>query len=213
MLGILVGFVAEARIARRLAPLVVVGNGTAAGARRGVDELLERGATSLLSFGLAGGVAPGLQAGALVIPPAVLVASNTVVCDEMMVRRLQGPLGGTILACTGIIASKAEKATIYAETGAAAVDLESGAIATAASMAGLPFAVLRVICDPADRSLPHAALLALSPSGRIRLGAILMILARQPTELPAMLRLAGDAAIAQRQLRLHVRALGKTLTT
>src|ERR1700677_530036 len=49
----LVGFVAEAKIARRSGWPVTIGGGTSMGAARAVRRLIQGGATGLVSFGLA----------------------------------------------------------------------------------------------------------------------------------------------------------------
>jgi adenosylhomocysteine nucleosidase len=64
----------------------------------------------------------------------------------------------------------------------------------------LQFAVLRAICDPAQRSLPPAALVALDARGTIRLARVLGSIAQRPWQIPALLRLAIDAAIARHAL-------------
>jgi adenosylhomocysteine nucleosidase len=65
---------------------------------------------------------------------------------------------------------------------------------------GLPFAVVRAICDPAERDLPAAALIALDQKGAIGLLRVLGSLLRQPSQLPSLLGLARDTARAQRTL-------------
>ena len=55
-----------------------------------------------------------------------------------------------------VVAAQACKAALRSETGAAAVDMESHIAAAYAAEAGLPFAALRVISDPATRALAGA---------------------------------------------------------
>ena len=50
-------------------------------------------------------------------------------------------------------------------TGAAAADMESHVVARLAAELGLPFAVLRVIADPAEREVPPAALAGMRADG------------------------------------------------
>ena len=71
----------------------------------------------------------------------------------------------------------------------------------------LPFAVLRAICDPAERDLPPAALVALDQAGAIGLWRVLVSLARAPQQLPGLLALARDAAAARRALLAATRAI------
>jgi adenosylhomocysteine nucleosidase len=81
--------------------------------------------------------------------------------------------------------------------------MESGAVAEAAVEAGVPFAVLRAICDPADRAVPHAALVALNAAGGLAAIRMAVSILTRPHQIAGMLALAGDAAMARRALRAH----------
>jgi nucleoside phosphorylase len=93
------------------------------------------------------------------------------------------------------------KAALRSETGAAAVDMESHIAADYAARAGLPFAALRVISDPADRALPALATAAIKPNGNIDLRRVLSGLARNPTALRALVATGIDFNRALRSLR------------
>lgn len=111
---------------------------------------------------------------------------------------------GTITGSDVPLATASDKAALYAQTGAFAVDMESHIAAQVAARHGLPFAAIRVISDAADTTLPPAALAGMRPDGGIAIGAILSSLARNPTQLPALIRTACDAEKALRTLgRLH----------
>ncbi|MGY2735219.1 phosphorylase family protein [Sphingomonas sp. UYP23] len=122
-----------------------------------------------------------------------------------LARHLPEAQAGTIIGADTIIASAAEKAALYAQTGAIAVDMESHIAARVAARHNLPFAILRTISDSADHALPPAALVGMSPDGSVALGAILKSLAKNPGQLPALLRTGRDAGAAFRSLG---RALG-----
>ena len=92
---------------------------------------------------------------------------------------------------------------------AAAIDLESGAVARAAISHNLPFAILRVICDPAERDLPPAALTALNNQGAIGLLRVIGSLFANPRQFPALMTLAADAAAARQALAARVAAIGQ----
>ena len=68
-------------------------------------------------------------------------------------RVVRGGLAGV----EEVVVAQACKAALRSETGAAAVDMESHIAAAYAAEAGLPFAALRVISDPASRALPALA--------------------------------------------------------
>ena len=98
------------------------------------------------------------------------------------------------------VADTHTKRRLSSQTGASAVDLESGAVARVAQRHRLPFAVLRAVCDPAQRTLPPAALAALDSGGGIRLARVLRSVIARPWQIPALLRLALDAASARRAI-------------
>jgi adenosylhomocysteine nucleosidase len=206
-IGIVVGLAAEARLARGLGWQVAIGGGTTNGAAAAARSLLAHGVTGLISCGLAGALDPSLRPGDVLIPDAVIDSQQRFSTDPELSRLLAGPTSHCLLAATAIIASAEHKRRLWRETGAAAVDLESGAVARVATGAGLPFAVLRVVCDPAERSLPPAALIALNAHGSIGIGRVLASIFAHPGQLAALLRLAADAAAAKHSLRTHLNRL------
>jgi adenosylhomocysteine nucleosidase len=91
------------------------------------------------------------------------------------------------------VAEAISKNALSAATGAVAVDMESVVVARAAQRHGLPFAILRVVADPAQRSLPSAALVAMRADGEVDVSAVFSALSRNPGQLPTLARLALDA--------------------
>jgi adenosylhomocysteine nucleosidase len=208
VLGIVVGLAAEARIARLLGCPVAIGGGGAVGAARAAQELVSQGVTGLMSFGLAGGLAPGLSAGSVLVPGRVVDEGGAQwMADAALSARLGTP-AGALLAVPDIVATIAAKDRLWRETGALAADIESGAVAACAAASGLGFAVLRAVCDPAERDLPPAAITALDAAGRIRIGALMRSLARHPGQVVALVALGRDAAAARSALLARVRSLG-----
>jgi adenosylhomocysteine nucleosidase len=202
MIGIITGLTAEARIARRLG-IVAAGGGTVSGAVAAAELLIAQGATSLVSFGFAGGLDPALRPGSLIIPAKIVGGGAT---DPALTRWLGGPTG-TLYAGREIAVTTAEKFRLHAMTGASAIDLESEAVARIAAARALPFAALRAICDPADTDLPPAAIFALEPNGAIGLARVIASVLRHPAQLPSLLRLAAHAAAARRSLQRQVRRI------
>jgi adenosylhomocysteine nucleosidase len=202
--GVIVGLAAEARIARRLGWPVAIGGGTTSGAEAAARLLLDAKVTALVSFGLAGGLDPALRPGALLVPQQVLANGERYTTDTSLSRLLGGPTPHVVLGADAVMTDAADKRRAREETGAAAVDLESGAIARVATAHAIPFAVLRAICDPAERALPSAALAALDARGAIRAWRVLAAIAARPGQLPALFALAADAAAAKRSLVARV---------
>ena len=207
--GVVTGLEAEARIAQTLGVPVAVGGGQAEGAAAASERLAAEGVSALISFGLAGGLDPALSAGTVLVPTAVLLDGERWEADGALMDRLGGATPGALYGGGEVVASAAAKAALFARTGAVAVDLESAAVARAARRHGLPFAVLRAVCDGAGRDLPRAALMALDGAGRIGGLRVAGAAASRPWELAGLVRLAGDAARARRALVTRVRAVGR----
>jgi len=210
---VVVGLVAEARIARLLGWRIAIGGGTARGAEAAAGQLIEAGVRALVSFGLAGGSDPALRPGTIIVPTRVIRNGESYYTDPGLMHRLGGPTPHALFATDQVVAKPAIKRRLYETTGAAALDLESGAVAHAASVRRLPFAVLRGICDPAERCLPAAALGALDARGGIAVWRVLASLAADPRQLPLLFHLAADAAAARRSLRRRIKELAQAPVT
>jgi adenosylhomocysteine nucleosidase len=201
--ALLVGFAAEARVARLSGWRVGIGGGTTAGAARMARHLIDAGATGIVSFGLAGGLNPTMRAGTVIVAEAVAVDGCVWPTDPALNARLGGTTGHVCLGWNHAVVTPDEKRRLRHETGACSVDMESGAVATVAVEAGVPFAVLRAICDPVDRAVPPAALVALNAAGGLAgIRMAISILAR-PRQIGTLMALAGDAARARWALRAH----------
>ena len=179
--------------------LVVSGIGPAAAAE-GARRLVAAGARALLSWGLAGGLDPSLEAGTLLLPREVISPEGRVfltsadwrdrVSDILPATR-HGPCCGKLLTCREPLASTAAKALAFRQTGAVAVDMESSAVAEVASAERVPFLVVRAIVDTAQDAVPAVALnAAATGQNGPQFARLLATLASRPGELPALIRLA-----------------------
>jgi len=207
-IAVVVGLQAEARLIRPLGWHVAIGGGSSAGVEAAARSAVASGAAALVSFGLAGGLDPALAPGMLLVPETILSGGRRIPTDPALSRRLGGPTAHCLLGTTEVIADAGAKQRLWTATGAAAVDLESGAVAQVAEAFGLPFAVLRAVCDPAWRSLPAAALWALDAQGAIAIGRVLFSVLADLGQIPELLALSRDAAAARRALRRRVAAIG-----
>jgi adenosylhomocysteine nucleosidase len=206
-IGFVVGLKAEAALLRGSGFMVGIGGGEPAGALQAAEVLVAKGATALISFGLAGGLNPALPPGAILVPSALVEGGMMFQCDAGLVAWLGGATVNAMLAGTEIAVTAAQKAALFATSKADAIDLESGAVARVAKAAGLPFAVLRAVADPASRDLPPAALITLNAAGKIRLLPILASVFRKPPQIPALIKLAGDASKARAALVKKLRSV------
>jgi hopanoid-associated phosphorylase len=180
-----------------------------------LEAAIRQGAGGIISFGIAGGLAPDLLPGDWVIAAGVRSDRGRLATDHGWARRLLAALPGAVHAdIVGVdapVADPMEKRRMRARTGAAAVDMESHIAARIAAAHGLPFAACRVVIDPAHRQLPPAALVGLRLDGTPDVGAVLGSLARQPAQLPALTRMALDLRAAGKALRRGRRLLGAGL--
>lgn len=213
-LAAITGLEAEARVARRFGLPAKPSGGMPSQTRAIAETFLNEGAEVLLSVGIAGALAPGLESGALLVPRTVVAEDGTrypVDSDHhaLALRALHAAgiavEEGDILGATETAASPARKAALARATEAVAIDLESHIVAEAAFRAGKPFLVLRAVADDASRTLPPAAVDGLAPTGKPALGRVLMSVARDPRQIPALIRLTGDT---RRALDALTSALG-----
>lgn len=217
-LGILTGLQVEADLLRALprqAPLVACSGADAAHARAVAWDLVERGAEALISFGLAGGLAEGLNAGTLVLPSEIRLHDGSLravdpAWREAVQERMKGlhPSNGRMACVPLVLETLAEKKALAERSSAVAADMESEAVAVAAQRAGMPFLVLRAVADPWDAVVPSPILMALATNGSLSVFAAAVELVRQPRHLSALLRLARDGHRALAALRTALNHLG-----
>ena len=215
-----VGFRGEARCLRGLGVGIACSGGSAERARSEARRLVAEGAAALVSFGLAGGLAPGLRPGDLLLPHLVRSTGpaswpvDPVWRERVQARLAAGgiqPNAGAVVGSDRILATAADKCTLFEALGALAVDMESHAVAAVATDAGVPFLVLRALADPFDQAVPQVAREALRPDGRIRIRATYGGLLRQPGQLIELFSLARQSALALVALRRGARFAGPRL--
>lgn len=170
-------------------------------ARRAARFLADRGARQLVSWGLAGGLRPGLTSGQLLCPTAVLDAEcrRYPVTAELQARCLErvcpGAVIGDLISWHEVLVEPEQKQALYRRTGAQTIDMESAAIAQVARERDLEFVVLRTLFDPAEQVLPASVLNHTDELGAVRFGGLITALLRRPSDL---LRLPGLACLARR---------------
>jgi hopanoid-associated phosphorylase len=173
---------------------------------RALSEALTRGCSGIISFGTAGGLSPELEPGTVIIASSVSGPFGVLDTDPEWSTRLFAAFAGTPLeakAVRGTMAGVAapltgeqQKSSLYRATGALAVDMESH------------IAVCRAVVDPAWRSLPSAATAGLRDDGTTTILPILRELLKEPSQLGALLKVAGDARAARTSLVQARHAMG-----
>lgn len=208
---VLVGLTLEARIVHGPDVLVVCRTQEYE-LSRSLQAAVRRGCRSLISFGVAGGLAPDLRPGDCIVASAIVDSHQLRPTDPAWSRKLSEMVPGAryapIAGVNAILSSPSAKRNLFLQTGAAAVDMESHLVGRLAAVQGLTFATLRVIIDPADRVVPAAAQVAMSRSGGTNLMLMLCELIRRPSQLVALLRIVRDAYVAHCALLRLRRLLG-----
>ncbi len=214
-LGIVTGLPGEARAARGAAAAILCADGSPERARSHAEALAGSGAAALASFGVAGGLDPGLLPGTVVIATEIVAPGGAAIGVDgewagRLAARLEPALRITRAPIAGTpepVADAAARAALARSSGAAAVDMESHEVGLAAAEVGLPVLAVRAIADPAGRSLPASALTALGV-GRAR---AVIELCRRPGDWAALARLATDYRRALAALRVVVASGGPDL--
>jgi adenosylhomocysteine nucleosidase len=187
--------------------LAVSGIGLVA-AEAAARALVDAGASALMTFGMAGGLDPALEAGSVVLPCELISTDGTRFAASRSWRErvaaaispLRAVSEGNLFTSARAIDTPADKTAAFRATGAAAVDMESAAVAAIAGNHNLPFIAVRVIVDTAADMLPRAVVNA-SRAGRVHIGRLIAGLVVAPGEIAALIRLAQRYRIAMRSLR------------
>lgn len=225
-LGAVVGLAVERGILRVRSPAfqppadlwILTAGASATRAELLAETLISRGATGLISFGIAGGLDPALRPGALVLARGVVLPDGTQLPADRAWRdrvaaNVRGlPLhNGTIAGTDGMLVSLEQKSDLHRRTGAAAADMESHGVARAAVRRSVPFLVIRAVADPGDRALPQSAVAGLDSAGAVKPSATLASIVADPRQIAALLGVASNAFTALRALWRFAGLAGRAL--
>ena len=99
MLGIVTGLELETKLCLKAyksksekAPLIAYAAGTVDGAGRAANQLIEQGATRLISLGVCGGLAAGVEIGDLILPETVKMEAETFALESDWRTQILGQL-------------------------------------------------------------------------------------------------------------------------
>ncbi|MDP4026046.1 phosphorylase [Methylobacterium sp. NEAU 140] len=198
------GLARERRLAAGPGVEAVGAGGSPVRLRALLDARVPPGCRAVVSFGIAGGLDPALRPGDVVVGTGVVTGDGRRPADLDAAAALLGLLGdlpnrvvsADLAGVDAAVLAVADKVALRAGTQAAAVDMESHVAAAFAGRHGLPFAALRVICDPADRALPPFAAEALTPDGEPDIRGVLWALATGRARVGDLVRLGRDSAAA-----------------
>jgi len=218
------GLAFEARIMAGPGVTVVCGGGQIQ-FRRSLEAAIRKGCHGVLSFGIAGGLAPHLKPGAGVVARNIIAENGRYASDnewsQSLIEAVKGRASrfaprqdvsfGDIAGTDVHVACRHAKRRLHEKTGAVAIDMESHVAARIAVEHRVPFAAFRVVTDPSHRALPPAALVATSADGRVDFQSVMRSLIQQPKQVPTLLRLALDSWAARQALIPARRLFGPNL--
>jgi adenosylhomocysteine nucleosidase len=223
------GLAFEARIVAGPGVTVICGGGRSQ-LKGALEAALRQGCRGILSFGIAGGLAPHLKPGACIVARDIISEHGRYSSHDGWAQSLMDMMRdaadrhavpghaalrdisfGDIAGADVPIASTRAKRTLHEKTGAVAVDMESHVAARIAAENKIPFAAFRVITDPSHRALPPAALVATSAQGTVDVRAVIRSLLRHPKQVPTLFRVALDSWAARQVLVPSRRFLGPNL--
>lgn len=185
-----------------------------AAAAAAAHDLIGSGATSLVSWGMAGGLDPTLKPGTILLPAEITDSAGHLLPTTQSWRERLGialashqpSCGGKLLTMDSVIDSPALKAECFRATRASAVDMESFAVSQVAATHSLPFLAVRVIVDGADDVLPRFVLDAVVGREGPAAWRIISSLIRAPAQLASLLRLTRRYRAASRSLTAIARS-------
>ena len=172
-------------------------------------KLIAQGCAGLMSFGIAGGLDPALDAGALVVADSVILSDGSrLETDPGWRRRILealgpavGPVTGSLAGSDGAVLDERRKKTLRAESGAVVVDMESHAVARVAVESAIPFLAVRAVSDTFRHGIPAWVPGTIQPDGRPGWSAVVSGVLTHPGDVPALVRLRTTSRRALATLR------------
>lgn len=175
--------------------------------------LIDQGADVLISFGCAAGLDPALNSGDLLLPKQVIAADGKrLECDPDWRQRFSrvsaGSCDAALAEAPALLASRAAKAALAANTDAVAADMESAAILRVAGEHNIPAMAVRCVLDTAEQALPPGLTACCDAYGSPRPLRMTGWLMREPARLADVYALAT----AQRRARRTLAAIAEHMT-
>ncbi|MCL2505887.1 MAG: hypothetical protein FWE93_06600 [Alphaproteobacteria bacterium] len=194
-IGILCGLKSEKRVASKIPNSVILCSGSNPYVGDELaEELAERGADFLMSFGVAGALSPYLHAGNIVIGEKVVSSSGNRACDEDTVKKLLSALPearmASVYGSDKLVSSPSEKKKIYSDTGCHIVDMESQCVAKAAAKHNIPFIAVRAVCDGVKTQIPDSVINSVRSDGSVDVMQTVNNILAKPMDIFRLLPLA-----------------------
>ncbi len=147
----------------------------------------------VLTCGFAGGLRPGLEAG------AVLYDANG---DKDLEQHIEtaGARKGRFAFSDRVATTASEKRALWEQTNADAVEMESHSVCAICREHRIPSAIVRVVLDTAEEDLPLDFNKLMTADYRMSYAKLMLALAKSPRSLAGLLRLREESAFAAQKL-------------
>ena len=155
----------------------------------------------VVSTGFCGALDPELNCGDILIATSVIDVENGRTFAARTPERGCSSAKTGALVCSNRVAVSVEDKRQLAQTGARAVEMESGAIAWRAGIWGAPFYCIRAVSDAATDTLPIDFNRMRDAAGRFNRASIVTAALMRPwTGIPGLLRLSSGCRKASTSL-------------
>lgn len=203
--------------------LVLIESGM--GSRRAsaaTEELISRAHPRLIiTAGLGGAVRPGLNVGDLVLAGQALTLGEglttkiAAIANEALLRAVHESLpgqpfrmvDGTTVTTSGIMNKRQAAQQLDREIVNPVLDMETSAVAEIADRNGIPLVAVRAVSDAAEEELLFSLDELTDRELNIRIGKVLLTIAKRPRILPQLIRLAKNSKRAANNLAIVLEQL------
>jgi nucleoside phosphorylase len=177
-------------------------------AGKALNRLLEQSfrPSYVVAAGFAAGLRLGLAVGDVILATEVINSTSSILPTAVVPSGGQPWKKGRMLTMPHLVGDPRDKLRLASEFEADAIDMESAAIGQACARHEVPFYCIRAISDDCNTLLP-LALAEVLPGGRVNPIALAKALARRPSLIRHLFRLAADTRLAARNLAVGLTGL------
>jgi hypothetical protein len=159
-----------------------------------IDRERVSASAGIILAGIAGALDPRLNIGDLVLDARVIGPWDQLQLPQLGVRR------GQICTADHLIASVAEKRTLFESSKCPAVDMEGGIVREIADSAKIPFLHIRAVSDCADEALPERMANWIDDFGEPKMSKVSAELMFRPQLIPTLMRLQKNSVVAMKNV-------------
>ena len=168
-------------------------------------QLIEKGVTSLISWGTAGSIEQNLESGNIIIPEYIQTFSTVIKTSTELNKKIYDLIKnkdiisqGNIVHTEIIIDSIQQKKLLSNEfDNAVAIDMESFIIADLARRNNIPFSAIRIIVDTFDMALPRCISQSINKRGKLSYVNLIKNLAKDKDQITDLRLLSNSYKIAK----------------